>query len=284
MKNRWERMEEEVHCGGGEANRAVSPYVNPVAAVHIGKRSMRNVYMSRKRSRKASSTTSKEEDVEDIWVAATEADKEGTTVMAVVVPVAAAGGPNDDVGGIHGTLGHSEEGTTYENQVGDRADHSNIEQSDRCIWGRPHPSVHTTEEPITGRATDTPATVHGTGPPITQSHNMVSLFHTLQLSSTVELHVCIRTHPLVVDGGLEQMDDVVVGTDVAEETASASSIQNIIEDNRRISYSVPGHTMTDVVASTSAVYHNHDCGVPGYVVQVDAYTNRLPGSVQSLAA
>ncbi|KAJ8444475.1 hypothetical protein Cgig2_024039 [Carnegiea gigantea] len=45
-------------------------------------------------------------------------------------------------------------------------------------------------------------------------------------------------------------------------------IENVVEDNQRISYSVPRHTMIDAVASTYAVYHSHECGVPGYAVQV----------------
>ena len=56
-----------------------------------------------------SSTTSKEQDVEDVWVATIEADKEGTTVIADVGPVATVGGPDDGVESIHDTLGHYEE-------------------------------------------------------------------------------------------------------------------------------------------------------------------------------
>ncbi|KAJ8428408.1 hypothetical protein Cgig2_024554 [Carnegiea gigantea] len=89
--------------------KQVSPYVNPIAAVHTGKCTMRNMYTSRKQCRKASSTTSKEQKVEDIGVAATEVAMERTTVMAVVIPAAAAGNLDDGVGGIYDTVGHSEE-------------------------------------------------------------------------------------------------------------------------------------------------------------------------------
>ncbi|KAJ8444454.1 hypothetical protein Cgig2_005976 [Carnegiea gigantea] len=261
---------------------------------------MRNVYTSRKRSRKTSSTTRKEEEVEDIWVAATEADKEGATVMAVVVPVAAAGGLNDDVGGIHGTLGHSEEELLTKTKP--RTEQTTAAESSPIGTAKDAPihqvqiisflltylthfttavlglricnvianvvlsfpqggynmcalvgAVHTTEEPITVRATDNPATVHGTGTAITQ------------------------------EGGREETADVVIVDDTVEEVPSATTKvppvevrnppltqmhSNIVEDNHRISYSVPRHTMTDAVVSTYAVYHNHECSVPGYVVQV----------------
>ncbi|KAJ8426144.1 hypothetical protein Cgig2_032835 [Carnegiea gigantea] len=234
-----------------EDEEQVSPYVNLIAAVRTGKRSMRNVYMSRKQSRKASSTTSKEQEVEDIGVAVTEADREGTMVMAVVVPVAAANSLNDGVGGIHGTLGHSEEELLAKTKPGSEettaaescpigaAGDAPIHQGGHNMCALVG-AMHTAEEPIIVRVTDTPTTVHGTSLPITQSHNLVSLFHTLQLSPTVELHVCIRTHPLVV----------------------------VYPDNHGISYSIPRHTVTDAVASTYTVYHNHECGVTGYVVQV----------------
>ncbi|KAJ8426523.1 hypothetical protein Cgig2_007991 [Carnegiea gigantea] len=245
---------------------------------------MWNVYTSLKWSRKASSTTSKEQEVEDIWVAATEADKEGTIVMAVVVPVAAVGGPDDGVGGIYSTLGHFEEELLMKTKPG--TERTTAAESSSTGAGGDAPihqgehnmcalvgAVHTVEEPITVRATDTSATVHGTGPPL--------------LSKPLADRGCSQTHVLLLtcmqDGGWEQMDDVVVGIDVTEEAASANGprpclppltrtcdryIQNIVEDNRRISYSVPRHTMTDAVASTYAVYHNHEYSVPGYAVQV----------------
>ncbi|KAJ8423954.1 hypothetical protein Cgig2_008822 [Carnegiea gigantea] len=339
---------------------------------------MRNVYTSRKRSRKASSTTSKEEEVEDIWVVATEADKEGSTVMAVVVPVAAAGGPNDGVGGIYGTLGHSkEELLTRPNSPTNAAGDASIHQGGHNMCALVG-AMHIAEEPITVRATDNLAIVHGTGPPLLRDDAFpfpcspttwcpsFTLFHCAQLWNfmfvSVPIHLlwftrvcgflycgkpsaeggCSQTYVLLLtcmqDGGWEQIDDVIVRTDATEEAASASGsfapvaparpstprasaigydcgmflmicmdvlalrentlcftqddmralqdkygprpcpppstrtcdryIQNIVEDNQRISYNVPRHTMTDAVASTYVVYHNHECGVPRYIVQV----------------
>lgn len=102
--------------------------------------------------------------------------------MAVVL-VAAAGGSDDGVGGIHGTLSRPPSDVVL-------------------IMSLPHGVqnmcalvgvVHTVEEPITMRATDTPTTVHNTVPPL-------------------------------LDGGWEQMDGVLVGTDAAKEPASASYV------------------------------------------------------------
>ncbi|KAJ8424633.1 LOW QUALITY PROTEIN: hypothetical protein Cgig2_032813 [Carnegiea gigantea] len=170
-------------CRWQPSSKQVSPYVNSIAAARTGKCTMRNVCTSRKRSRKASSTTSKEQEVEDIGVAATEAAVEGMTVMAVVVPVAVAGSLDDGVGGIHDTVGHSEE---------------------------EHKEEHLTKtKPVTERTTaaETIQTCAAGDAPIHQvhcfpfpmlSHIMVSLFHTLDLSLTGELHVRIHTHPLMV--------------------------------------------------------------------------------------
>lgn len=76
--------------------------------------------------------------------------------MEVVVLVAAAGGLDDGVGGIHGTLSPPPSDVVL-------------------IMSLPHGghnmcalvgAVHTAEEPITVRATDTPTTIHNTGPPL----------------------------------------------------------------------------------------------------------------------
>ncbi|KAJ8425354.1 hypothetical protein Cgig2_021917 [Carnegiea gigantea] len=177
--------------------KQVSPYINPIASMRTGKRTMQNVYTSRKQSRKASSTTSKEQEVEDIGVAATEAAMKGMMVMAVVVQIAAVGSLDDGVGRNHDMVAHSEEEQLMK-----------IESvTERTTAPEAIQTVHTMDEPITVSANDTSATDHDTGPSITQVHCfpfpmlsyiMVSLFHTLDLSPTGEFHVRICTHPLVV--------------------------------------------------------------------------------------
>ena len=136
--------------------------------------------------------------------------------MGVIVLVAAAGGLKDGVGGIHGTLGHSEEEPLTKTKpmteqtivaesnpisaTGDAPIHQvwiisfpltylthfitavlglhicNVATNVVLIMSFPQGghnifalvgAVHTEEQPIIVRATDTTTTVHGTGPPIT---------------------------------------------------------------------------------------------------------------------
>lgn len=89
--------------------KQILSFVNPTAAPSTGNRRMRNAYTSRKRCRKATPNTSKEEEVEQIRGGARQVDNVPTTDMAVVVPVAAAGGPDHGPQGIHDTMGHSKE-------------------------------------------------------------------------------------------------------------------------------------------------------------------------------
>ncbi|KAJ8423839.1 hypothetical protein Cgig2_024297 [Carnegiea gigantea] len=232
---------------------------------------MRNVYTSRKRSRKASSTTSKEQEVEDIWVAPTEVDKEGTTIMAVVVLVAAAGSPDDGVAGIHGTLGHSEEEPLTKTKPG----------TERTT---------AVESSPTGAAGDAP--IHQA-----QIISFPLTYLTYFTTAVLGLHICSVVADMVLimslPWGGHNLCALVGTVHTAEESITVRAtdtstivhgwrmgadgrccrrnrrgyIQNIIEDNHRISYSVPRHTMTDAVASTYVVYHNHECGVPRYAVQ-----------------
>ncbi|KAJ8437373.1 hypothetical protein Cgig2_020392 [Carnegiea gigantea] len=217
--------------------------------------------------------------------------------MAVVVPVAVAGGPDDGVGGIHGTLGHSEEElltktkprteqtTAAESSSTSATGDAPIHQGGHnmcALMG----AVHTAEEPITVRAVDTLATVHGTGPPLLRMED--GNRWTMLSSKPMRL----RKLPQL-EGRREETADVVIADDAAEEVPSATTkvptkevhdgprpcpspltrtcdryIQNIVEDNHRISYNVRRHTMTGAVTSTYAMYHNHECGVPRYAVQV----------------
>ncbi|KAJ8439553.1 hypothetical protein Cgig2_007070 [Carnegiea gigantea] len=245
---------------------------------------MRNVYTSHKRSTKASSTTSKEQEVEDIWVATTEANKERTTVMVVVVPVVAAGSPDDGVGGINGTLGHSEEElltktkprtertTAAESSPNGAAGDAPIHQWAQST-SRRSPSQR---GPLTPRPPLTVRAPHYSGMMLSLSHAVPQHGVPLSHSSIVPNcgTSCLYPYPPTC-GGLPGMEDGSRWTMLSSEPTRlrklpqlVAYIQNIVEDNHRISYSVPRHTMTDAMTSTYAVYHNHECGVPGYAVQV----------------
>ncbi|KAJ8425203.1 hypothetical protein Cgig2_000552 [Carnegiea gigantea] len=98
--------------------KQISPFINPAAAPRKGKRRMGNVYTSWKWFRKATPNTSKEEVVEEIRGGARYADNVATMDMAVVIPVAAAGGLDHGPRPIHDTMGHFEEAQGRKTNIG----------------------------------------------------------------------------------------------------------------------------------------------------------------------
>ncbi|KAJ8428908.1 hypothetical protein Cgig2_011650 [Carnegiea gigantea] len=159
--------------------KQISLFVNRATAPRTGKHRMGNVYTFRKQCRMATPNTSKEKELEEIRGGTRQPDNVVATDMAVVVPVAAAGGPVHGPRGIHDTIGHFEEAQGRKTDTGIElttladstptvaAGHAPIPQGGQnmsAVLG----AVHTSKEPVTVRDSETTATVDSTGPPISQ--------------------------------------------------------------------------------------------------------------------